>query len=365
MSDETTKADTTAEWAICDEVLRLREWGTEQSYSLPTTLIDTVLIGTSRDCLLRLHDPHVSRKHAQLTFERGKWLIRDLGSRNGLRQDNARRNEFTLDPGIEVSLGHTTLIAESKRSIELRNLCARILGWASDRAGVVDQAMRTLRLAATRRTALVLHGESNLVPVAHALHRLMLGSDRPFIVCDPRRRTTRASIRAAANQETGLRALASAAGGSICVRGHRLPGDFPLLLDRLRTPDARVQLFVCSGGSGNNRDFLPAPIVVPPLHERETELPRIIEEYVRDAVATLGVLTSDLSGADHQWIQDNAATLPEIEKAASRLVALRASRRHSHAADRLGMTLVALSRWLERRSTITAGAQTQTGGKRV
>jgi FHA domain len=322
---------------------------------LPTSLIDTVLIGTSPECVLRLDDPHVSRKHAQLTFERGRWLIRDLGSRNGLRQDNARRNEFILEPGTEVSLGGITLIAESERFIELREFCCRILGWARERAGAVDQAMRTLRLAATRRTTLVLHGESDVMPVARSLHRHMLGNDRPFIVCDPRRRSTRASVRSAANHEAGLLALAAATGGSLCVRSHRLPMDFPLVLEQLRNADVRVQLFVCSDGPGNNHDFLPAPIIVPPVRERSDELPRIIEEYVRDAVIELGVLTAGLPNADHQWIREHAATtLPEIEKAASRLVALRASCRPSQAADRLGMTWVSLARWFGRRSPLSA-----------
>jgi hypothetical protein len=318
---------------------------------LPATLIETALIGKSQECALRLDDRHVSRKHAQLTFERGKWLIQDLGSRNGLRQDNARRNEFALAPGIEVSLGSTTLIAESERFIELRNFCCRILGWASDRAGVVDQAMRTLRLAATGRTALVLHGESDVVPVARSLHRHTLGNDRPFVVCDPRRRTTTASVRSAANHRTGLLALESAIGGSLCVRSQRLPSDFPLVLDQLRNPGARTQLFVCSDGSDNSHDYLLAPIVVPPLKERAVELSRVIEEYVRDAVVELGVLTAGLPDAGHQWIREHAAmTLPEIEKAASRLVALRASQRPSHAAERLGMAPVSLARWIKRRS---------------
>jgi len=317
---------------------------------LSATMSDTILIGTSQECALRLDDPHVSRKHAQLSFERGKWQIRDLGSKNGLRQDNARRKEFTLDPGIEVSLGSTTLIAESERFIELRNFCCRILGWASDRAGVVDQAMRSLRLAATRRTALVLYSESDVVAIARSLHRHTLGNDRPFVVCDPRRRTTDASIRSATNYERGLFALASATGGSICVRGERLPSDFPILLDQLRNPKARVQLFVCSYGSYKGFAYLPGPIVVPPVTERPTELSRVIDEYVRDAFAELGVLTADLPAVDHQWIREHATTLPEIERAASRLVALRASRKPSHAAERLGMAPVSLARWMGRRS---------------
>jgi ActR/RegA family two-component response regulator len=58
------------------------------------------------------------------------------------------------------------------------------------------------------------------------------------------------------------------------------------------------------------------------------------------------IFTSD----DHGWVRDNAAaSLAEIEKATLRLVTLRASHNLSHAAERLGMAPVSLSRWLSRR----------------
>jgi len=351
ISEAITKGNTTTEWSICDDVIHLREWGTERTHILPRPPINDCLVGTSRDCLLRLEDPYVSRKHAQLKFERGKWSIRDLGSRNGLRQDNARRDEFTLAPGTEISLGATTLIAESERLIELRNFCSRIIGWTSDRIGEVDHALRALRLAVTRRAALVLCGKADLVPVARALHRLTLGSDRPFIVCDPRRRTTSASVRSEANHGTALLALTSAAGGSLCVRALRWPIDFSVLLALLRNPGARAQLFVCANGPNDSRDLLSAPIHVSPLSERASELPRIIGEYLHDAIVTLNVPIVDLSNADRQWILDHAATsLPEIEKAALRVVALRASSEDvTQAADLLGMVQISLSNWLSRR----------------
>jgi hypothetical protein len=49
-------------------------------------------------------------------------------------------------------------------------------------------------------------------------------------------------------------------------------------------------------------------------------------------------------------VRKNAASsLPEIEKATLRLVALRHSRNLSQAAARLGMAPVSLSRWIGRR----------------
>jgi hypothetical protein len=95
---------------------------------------------------------------------------------------------------------------------------------------------------------------------------------------------------------------------------------------------------------------LPAPLAVPPLVRRAAELDRIIAEYAADAIATLAAPASSFTDADHAWVRGHAAaSLGEIEKATLRLVTLRTSRNLSHAAARLGMAAVSLSRWLGRR----------------
>jgi hypothetical protein len=77
----------------------------------------------------------------------------------------------------------------------------------------------------------------------------------------------------------------------------------------------------------------------------------IIREYARDAMVELATSRSVFEAADHDWVREHAATsLPEIEKATLRLVALRASRTLSQAAERLGMAPVSLSRWIGRRA---------------
>jgi hypothetical protein len=76
----------------------------------------------------------------------------------------------------------------------LRSFCARILGWAPNRMEVVDHALRSIELAVDHRAALVLLGESDLVPIAYALHRQVLGVDAPFIIADRRRENVTASV---------------------------------------------------------------------------------------------------------------------------------------------------------------------------
>src|SRR5882724_7132809 len=108
-----------SEWAIDDVVMRLREWGTDTIRVLPAPPSNEWTIGADEACALRLDDPggHVSRVHARLIREDARWLLRDLGSKNGVRLDGARRSEIVLEPGAEIGIGGLTLIAESGRSV--------------------------------------------------------------------------------------------------------------------------------------------------------------------------------------------------------------------------------------------------------
>jgi pSer/pThr/pTyr-binding forkhead associated (FHA) protein len=357
MTNIATRTDAAAsEWVIDDAVVRLRAWGTEAVHVLPPPPRNEWTIGAAETCAFQLDDAteRVSRLHARLVRHQGKWRLHDLGSKNGMRIDGARRAEIVLEPGAEISIGGLTLIAESCRSIELRGFLARLLGWRGDRADAIDHALRAIRLAATRRVALVLRGDGDLMPIARASHRRALGADRPFIVCDPRRRRGSATIRSPENYETGMPALAAATGGSLCVRSQRLPKDFREVIAALHAPRSQVQLVICDQMPGVCESYLAVPITVPPLTSRADELDRIITEYAEDALAELGTLHTSFLPADREWVRmHSASSMPDIETATLRLVAIRASRNLSGAAARLGMAPVSLSRWIGRRKLPT------------
>jgi hypothetical protein len=219
-----------------------------------------------------------------------------------------------------------------------------------ERQVVVDHALRSIRMSVTHRAPFVLRGEGDTVPIAHALHRRVLGADRPFVVCDPRRRNRAASVRSARSCGTVAAALNAAVGGSVCVRAKRLPRDFPVLLAKVSEPGASIQLIVCE----NRTDTafpLSTPIEVPSLATRAQDLPRIIAEYAQEAIDALGAPTGSFEPDDHRWVLEYAATsFDEIEKATLRCVALMSSANLSQAATRLGMAPVSLLRWLGRRN---------------
>jgi len=236
---------------------------------------------------------------------------------------------------------------------ELRPFLARLLGWASDET--IDAALRSIDLAANHRAHLVLQGTGDLVPIAQSLHRRVLGVDRPFIVCDPRRGNKRASVRSPANLESSVDAFRAASGGSLCVRRRRLPNDFSAIVPRLRRVHDVQYIIVCSNLE-DDRDpllVLPAPIQVPPLTSRGHELERIIDEYASDAITELHARDACFTPVDRRWLLEHATSLAEIEKTTVRMVALRMSHNLSDAAERLGMAPVSLWRWIFRRNLPT------------
>jgi hypothetical protein len=64
------------------------------------------VIGRSRDCDIVLHDSNVSRRHAEISPSGKGWLIKDLGSTNGVRV-NGRTVDgpHPLESGDRVELG--------------------------------------------------------------------------------------------------------------------------------------------------------------------------------------------------------------------------------------------------------------------
>lgn len=329
-------------------VFGLRAWGTSRCYLLPNGR-RRCLLGTSHDCDVTVLDPKILSVHAQLTRERKLWLIRALGEDAELWCDGARLKVFSLEPGAEVTVGQTTLIAEDDGWRNLRAFCARILGWDGKQTLAVDHALRSIRMSLTHRAPLVLRGDEDMVPIAWALHKRVLGVDRPFIVCDPRRRDSDATVRSAESRSTVAAALKAAIGGSLVVRTRRLPQGFSALLAKVAEPSANMQLIVCQDRSEMISPWA-SPIAVPPLTTRRQDLPRIITEYAQDAILELGVPAYSFQREHYSWITEYAAgSLDEIEKATLRRLAVATTKSMERAGEVLGMSAASLVRWLGRR----------------
>jgi hypothetical protein len=68
-----------------------------------------LLLGRSPSCQLVFADDTVSRRHAELCFAEGRWMLRDLGSSNGTWVNGRRIVEAEVAPGDDVQLGGCAL----------------------------------------------------------------------------------------------------------------------------------------------------------------------------------------------------------------------------------------------------------------
>lgn len=239
------------------------------------------------------------------------------------------------------------------REHDLREYCCRLFGWADDHASLVDDVMWTLLNAVARRTAIGLQGESDLIPVARALHGRLVGAERPFVVCDPRRRDSDGSVRAPPSRRAGMPALAAAIGGSVCLRSNRLPDDFDRLAASFHDSGAAV-LFVCLHSNDRITDLMCRPLKIPPLSQRLPEFPRLLNAYLDEAAQVLGTRQVRLSEPLQQSVLLHVKSLSDIEKAALRLVALKSSGNLYRAAHQLHMAPISLIRWMSRRGWTTS-----------
>ena len=70
------------------------------------------LIGRSSSCHVRLEDRTVSAEHAVLAYVRGRWSLRDLGSRNGTRVDGTllkAGERIELNRGASIECGSSAM----------------------------------------------------------------------------------------------------------------------------------------------------------------------------------------------------------------------------------------------------------------
>jgi Nif-specific regulatory protein len=86
----------------------------EEGRGIPSACdLDTdrpVTLGRSHENLIVLHDEHASRLHARISWEEGRWLLRDLNTRNGTRVNGVLIGaQAVLADGQEISIGDVRL----------------------------------------------------------------------------------------------------------------------------------------------------------------------------------------------------------------------------------------------------------------
>lgn len=77
--------------------------------ALPELVGARLVIGRSSSCEIVLGDDTVSRRHAELRLEAGRWLLRDLGSSNGSYVNGRLVTEAEVRRGDVIHLGGACL----------------------------------------------------------------------------------------------------------------------------------------------------------------------------------------------------------------------------------------------------------------
>jgi hypothetical protein len=84
-------------------------------YEGKTTVLgrDGGVIGRSRDCEIVLADQNVSRRHAEVRPSGGSWIVKDLGSTNGVKVNGRRiQGPQSLKRGDTIELGTSHIAFE-------------------------------------------------------------------------------------------------------------------------------------------------------------------------------------------------------------------------------------------------------------
>jgi hypothetical protein len=75
----------------------------------------SIVIGRSKDSDIRVSDPNVSRRHAEIRQEGANYFIVDLGSTNGISVNGRALKRAKLDDEDRITLGSTELVFRRSR----------------------------------------------------------------------------------------------------------------------------------------------------------------------------------------------------------------------------------------------------------
>jgi two-component system response regulator AtoC len=145
--------------------------GTSPPRTLELSAGSEIVFGRAEDCAVRLDDETLSRRHASLALVDGRLLLRDLGSRNGVKVEGValRDGSRQLGMGASFRLGKTDVFVTVPRVSESGAAEASALIAADDGMRKVVTAIE--KFAPTDLSVLVL-GETGVGKevVANAIH---------------------------------------------------------------------------------------------------------------------------------------------------------------------------------------------------
>jgi len=152
------------------------------------TLTDAAfVVGSDPSCELILRDPRVSRRHLELRAEDGRFLLSDLGSKNGTIFQGAAIGQATVDAGATLRLGNSYLrIQPAPYNLALPPSERRRLGELVGESLAMRELFAVLERAAQSDVTVLLEGETGTGKElsARAIHEQGERRSGPFVALD-------------------------------------------------------------------------------------------------------------------------------------------------------------------------------------
>lgn len=97
--------------------------------NLPQTKFESagplITLGRAADCTVPIKDRFLSRRHAEIVFDGGRWVVNDCGSVNGTLLNGSRVNgPVPLRPGDRIILGDSEVLFEPQEAVSQSQLIA-------------------------------------------------------------------------------------------------------------------------------------------------------------------------------------------------------------------------------------------------
>jgi DNA-binding NtrC family response regulator len=144
-------------------------------------------VGTGSECDLRLTDNRVSSRHMSVRASGERFLVRDLGSKNGVVYEGSLVSEATVPVGATLKLGKSFVrIQPIALPLQVEPSQSRRLGELVAESLAMREVFAVLELAAASDTTILLEGETGTGKelAARAIHEASARRKGPFVAVD-------------------------------------------------------------------------------------------------------------------------------------------------------------------------------------
>lgn len=148
---------------------------------------DRIRIGSAPDNQLVLHDDTISRQHAELRLTPKGFLLRDVGSTNGVWVNGVQVTEALIPAYTTLVIGSTHLTFEPlKEQVEIELSDQTSFGELVGSSTVMRRVFAVLEKVASRDVTILIEGETGTGKelAARALHHSSPRKPMPFVVFD-------------------------------------------------------------------------------------------------------------------------------------------------------------------------------------